>query len=959
MKTTTKIYSTLALSILLGFTVNADQTTSYTYNSFGQVLTIDGPRTDVTDVTTYTYDTSGNVATITNAVGHVTQFTSYDGAGRPLTIIDANGVTTELTYTPRGWLATSTIKGPSGQTSLDATTTYTYDSAGRVTQIDMPNGTTIDFEYDDAGRLTAIENALGERIEYTLDAAGNRTGEVIKDDLGTIQKTLTQTFDELSRLRSIVGASNQTTTFDYDVNDNQTEVVDGRNNDTDSAFDALNRLTTITDADLNDASMGYDSRDRLTSVTDQRNLVTNYVYDAYDNLTSLQSPDTGTTTFTHDDAGNVLTKTDAEGIVTNYNYDALNRLLTVSYPAYSAHNITFTYDDTTNGNFGEGRLTSVSDASGSTAYVYDYQGNITEVTTTIGSDSYTVSYAYDLAGNQTQITYPDGRTLDYTRDASGQITAVDTTQGVTTTAIASSISYKPFGPVSGLTYGNNLDLSVTFDQDYRLTGIDVDTGTVQDLDYTHDAANNIDGKTDGTGSELDTTYTYDNLNRLTDAATTAGSKVYSYDAVSNRTSFINESNQTDSYAYDSLSNRLSTITEPADTQTYAYDYNGNIISRTDTAGEGMVYIHTPDNRLAEINEKVLEGGSIATYVIATYQYNAAGQRVSKTVGGVTTHYVYHLDGSMLYETTTSATNSTHYLSMHTGGLPQGLALVVNDSSQSLTDAILFQHNDHLATPKVLTDSAGAIVWQASHTPFGEATVNTDVDNDGTYFVLNTRFPGQYYDDESGLHYNWHRYYDTRTGRYITSDPIGLAGGMNTYGYVDGDPLNFTDPNGNAKVRSSFVRDPSWNMQETRRQRLLFNQTPAGKREAILNNYLRGMARKLDSTCFKNSLPEMKEIFDDWIIYVDPNIDSYQLRGVDYAYTHFGSRQTQFNYWFFKDPSATTFYHEFRHMMRDNDILSDSRDTASFLTDSDDYPPIEKDADDWAKAFLLDDCSCFN
>jgi RHS repeat-associated protein len=96
---------------------------------------------------------------------------------------------------------------------------------------------------------------------------------------------------------------------------------------------------------------------------------------------------------------------------------------------------------------------------------------------------------------------------------------------------------------------------------------------------------------------------------------------------------------------------------------------------------------------------------------------------------------------------------------------------------------------------MLTDENGVAVWAAIYDPFGKATVNNDLDGDGMKLTLNQRFPGQYYDAESGLHYNYHRYYDPETGRYITSDPIGLDGGLNTYGYVGGNPIKHFDPNG--------------------------------------------------------------------------------------------------------------------------------------------------------------------
>lgn len=107
------------------------------------------------------------------------------------------------------------------------------------------------------------------------------------------------------------------------------------------------------------------------------------------------------------------------------------------------------------------------------------------------------------------------------------------------------------------------------------------------------------------------------------------------------------------------------------------------------------------------------------------------------------------------------------------------------------------HGDHLGTPIRLTDSAKRIVWSATNRGYGEGIYNADPDGDGRKVDMPLRYPGQYYDKESGLHYNYFRYYDPTVGRYITSDPIGLAGGINTYAYVGGNPLKFVDPTGEA------------------------------------------------------------------------------------------------------------------------------------------------------------------
>lgn len=125
-----------------------------------------------------------------------------------------------------------------------------------------------------------------------------------------------------------------------------------------------------------------------------------------------------------------------------------------------------------------------------------------------------------------------------------------------------------------------------------------------------------------------------------------------------------------------------------------------------------------------------------------------------------------------------------------------LLLVLPLAVQAMPGESLYMvHNDHLGTPKVMTDMNGDVAWTSQADPFGQTTLNEDVDGDGTSVTLNVRFPGQYFDQESGLHYNYHRYYDPSVGRYITSDPIGLNAGVNTYGYVGGNPTSSIDPMG--------------------------------------------------------------------------------------------------------------------------------------------------------------------
>jgi RHS repeat-associated protein len=145
-------------------------------------------------------------------------------------------------------------------------------------------------------------------------------------------------------------------------------------------------------------------------------------------------------------------------------------------------------------------------------------------------------------------------------------------------------------------------------------------------------------------------------------------------------------------------------------------------------------------------------------VLGEYTYNAKGQRVKK-VAESTTIYHYDLMGNLIQETDGSGNVVASYF--YAGNM----RIAKIESSGT----IYYYHNDHLGTPLAMTDTSGTIVWKAAYNPFGKA----EVDPSSTV-TNNFRFPGQYYDAESGLHYNWHRYYDPGTGRYVMSDPVDFG-----------------------------------------------------------------------------------------------------------------------------------------------------------------------------------------
>jgi RHS repeat-associated protein len=202
---------------------------------------------------------------------------------------------------------------------------------------------------------------------------------------------------------------------------------------------------------------------------------------------------------------------------------------------------------------------------------------------------------------------------------------------------------------------------------------------------------------------------------------------------------------------------------------YVHDARGNR-TQDSTQGNTRHYRYGDNNRLIEtVND---ENG-----VTTQYLYNGLGQRVQKKSALGVIYYLYDEQGLLIAEANATGQIQKEYVYFE--GQPFIIA----------TADTYYYHNDHLGTPQVMTDANADIVWQANYTPFGKADVVVET------ITNNIRLPGQYFDKETGLHYNYHRDYDSLGGRYIQSDPIGLAGGINTYGYAYQNPINNFDPNG--------------------------------------------------------------------------------------------------------------------------------------------------------------------
>lgn len=531
--------------------------------------------------------------------------------------------------------------------------------------------------------------------------------------------------------------------------------------------DAAGRPATVTDANGNGTNYGYDGLGRITSQTDANGGETDFDYDDKGNLASLSDPNGNVTTFAYDLAGRKIGETRPMGQATTYNYypngllksvtDAKNQTTTYAYDAASRLTVV-TYADGEKDTFGydaAGNMTSYGKDGVSGTIAYDELNRKTSETVSYGTFSKTFSYTYDARGNKQTFTTPEGTVYTYGYNKNKQPTTIS--------------------------FGTR---QVAFDYDHGRLARTIFPGGLTS-DYGYNAAswlNNITTKT-AAATLASSQYGFDNVGNITGNTTEAGSHSYGYDPTYQVTSATHPRLSAESFGYDKVGNRTgSGYSSDANNEltagnsaTFTYDANGNTVSKADSDGTTTYGYNSADRQ---------ETVQLPDGTTATYTYDPFGRRISKNVAGETTYYVY-ADEGLIGEYDAQGSLQKGY-----GWKPNGIwgtdpVFMIEGGSY------YFYQNDHLGTPQKLVDEGGNVVWSAEYTAFGEAVVDpaSTVEN-------NLRFPGQYFDEETNLHYNWQRYYDVEAGRYAQVDPIGFfAGDFNTFRYTRNNSLNYVDPSG--------------------------------------------------------------------------------------------------------------------------------------------------------------------
>jgi len=690
-------------------TTPAARTTAYTYNANGQLLTVDGPRTDASDVTTFTYYPNdaiqglnrGQLEKIANALGLETLYADYNAWGKPGSVTDINGVTTTFVFDTAGRVVSSTRDGD--------TTTFDYDNVGRLLSVTLPGGRVITYTYTPAGLVETITDNIGNYIHYTYNTEGNRTREEIRDDAGTLAKYTDFTFDAFNRLYRVTYPDENFKSYSWHHKGNLVAITDAADNTVSRGYDPLSRLKSLTQPGDIITAYSYDSHDNLTTVTDAENHTTVFTFNDLGQTLSENSPDAGLTIYAYDKAGNLASKTDANSITVNYTYDSLNRLTGIVYPD-SAQSVSYTYDAGVNA---KGRLSGMVDQSGAYTYTYDTDGNLVTEERIIVGMIYTTAYTYDATGILTGISYPNGRTVTYALDAAGRVTTVTTTMGGSTSVVADNLSYLPFGPLTGYDAGNGTHIANAFDNRYRLTGITA--GALMDLDYILDPVGNITDITDGINAAKNQTFGYDDLYRLTSATGAYGAIDYTYDDVDNRLTRI-ENGLTDTYQYITGTNRLQQISG-ANPQSFTFDSAGNM-----TSAGSKSFIYNQNNRLIQVSE--------GTSTVGDYTYNANGQRIKKTTADGAVIFHYDLAGNIIGESTPDGDFTANYIYLGSMRLAAVLAIPLDD----IEVGVITSEGRALTGINVyaFTESGAYTGKRATTDESGKAVFNPDEFADGNY-----------------------------------------------------------------------------------------------------------------------------------------------------------------------------------------------------------------------------------
>ncbi|MGH1541166.1 MAG: RHS repeat-associated core domain-containing protein, partial [Arenicella sp.] len=830
--------------------------TTFSYNSLGQLVGVDGPRKDVDDSVEISYYSGqsfeGLVHRVTGANGIVRyEVQEYDQLGRVIRARLESGEEYTLTYTDSGEV---------GSIDRNGLTQYFEYESGQLNAVKFSDGSELNYTYDDYGKLVKLVDGQGEGVQRTLDDDGNAVRYELLGLGGSVLSWANLQYED-GKLVKTQNKNHDSFIREYDENGFLSKLF----SETESLLVEPKWLSSGIVESISLGSekileLGYDGQSQLASVSDGNQNRTAYLYDDFKRLVFRSSPDKLGEVFSYDESNNLLKYRNAEMQIHRYGYDANNNLVMVD-DGIEQSQISYT----------QGKLKELNTATQSQKHQYDESGRLVSKAVVIDGLTYQFHYRYNELGQLSGKTLPDGSQLHYSYDTTGHLLSVDIDAGIFSLG-QSIITSQYTNDAAGQRirqYGN---------------------GTQRQLTYDGEQLSSI------RSGSLSSDYKYDGLGRIVVVNEFGKESQYKYDQHGR---LIYESggelsnNRPVYYSYDNAGNRtsLSIGEEGGELQQEIYDFsygaNNNrllqpgIANQYNSAGslinDGVYrYEYTPGQQIS----KVFKSDSL----IAEYHYNLWGERAKKTIyvngeprttyflyeakrlvaeanenGNITRQYFYinqpiedwsegevrrrlhvfqknmqlaksesgqrqklNRIGKMFVLGNADNLSNSNSGSNYSGRLEEakfavnGLDVLREfepdlspfqrftlsgdidwyQTSQELVGQKIkaeyyWIHTNQQGAPIVMEDKHGKVAWKSVSNAFGETIVSTEKES------LNIRLPGQYYDAETGMHYNYYRYYQPSTGRYTSADPLDLSGGLHRYNYANANPLNFIDPTGEA------------------------------------------------------------------------------------------------------------------------------------------------------------------
>ena len=713
--------------------------------------------------TRYRYSDSRYVVSVVRPDGG--ELTSeYTALGLPATITGPDGSVWHQEYNEKG--DRTAVTDPAG-----ATTRFTYNASGHLTSVTDALGNTTRVRCNRAGLFTEITDPLGARTSYERDAFGRPV--TITDPLGNVTRKEWTVEGKLARRIAADGTSES---WKYDGEGNCVAQTDPMNAVTRFEYGLFDRLLARTGPDGARYVYSHDSELRLTGVTNPQGKRWSYAYDSAGRLAMETDFDGRTVTYSHDEVGRLSATTDALGQTTAFERDQLG---SVTRKTALDQVTEFTYDVS-------GRLVTAVSGDSTLILERDAAGRLLRETV----NGRATRYTYDVLGRRTSRVTPTGAVSRRSYDAAGRCAELEAS------GHRVSFTYDAADRLLTRLVGETVTLSRAFDGLGRLTTqsvLNAQGESVQRRDYSY--------RSDGYLIRVDDRrygarhFDLDTAGRVTAVRATDWTERYAYDEAGNQADASwpaahpgHEATGTRVYAGTRLTR--------AGNVRYEHDAAGRITlrqkARLSRKPETWRYTWSSEDRLVAV---ITPDGTEWRYLYDPFGRRTAKQRLGADGTTVVEETVFTWDGAILCEQTTVAAELPRPVTLtwdHQDDHPivQTERVGVDDATQDEVDSRFFAIvTDLVGTPTELVDENGSVAWRARSTLWGTTSWAS---SSATYTPL--RFPGQYFDPETGLHYNYHRHYDPETARYLSPDPLGLAPAPNPSVYVH-NPHLWTDPLG--------------------------------------------------------------------------------------------------------------------------------------------------------------------